>query len=156
MGTGITQWVAADRWFVYVVVIGVLLASVLSLLMIRSALTVSVWSFSDALSEPTELTAMAPGADGVSRPQLDAAGKPLVVTEMRASASRMLALMGAVVILIMFLGFGSVALFSFAITGELPPSMDRVVNFLLAGMTLFAPYVANKFSGLFASLSPKR
>jgi hypothetical protein len=149
-------WVAADPRFIYAVVVVVLGASVVSLLLIRSALTVSVWSFSDALSEPTEVTATEPDANGVLRIKLDADGKPLMVTKMLASSSRVLALMGAVVILLMFLGFGSVALFSFASTGELPASMDRVVNYLLAGMTLFAPYVVNKFSGIFTSLSPKR
>lgn len=64
--------------------------------------------------------------------------------------------MGTLVILLMFLGFGSIALYSFANTGTLPDSMDKVVNFLLAGMTLFAPYAVNKFSKIFESLSPKK
>ncbi len=116
----------------------------------------SVWSFSDALSEATEVTAVEPDNAGVPRIKLDAAGNPMKVTQMRASSSRMLALMGAIVILLMFLGFGSVALFSFANTGELPQAMDKVVNFLLAGMTLFAPYAVNQFSKVFEGLSPRR
>lgn len=80
-------WVAPDRWFSYAIVIVVLAGSVLSLLLIRAALTVSTWSFSDALSEPTELTATEPDAAGIKRIKLDAAGQPLVATEMRASIS---------------------------------------------------------------------
>ncbi len=156
MTSTVATWVASDRWFIYAIVGIVLVASVLSMLMIRAALTVSAWSFSDALSEPTEITATEPDAAGVPRIKLDAAGNPMMVTQMRASTSRMLALMGAIVILLMFLGFGAVALFSFASTGELPPSMERVVNFLLAGMTLFAPYAVNKFAKVFESLAPKK
>jgi hypothetical protein len=153
---GAAAWVAPDPRFIYALVIVVLAACVVSLLLIRAALTVSAWSFSDALSEPTEVTATEADGAGVQRIKLDAAGNPMKMTQMRASSSRMLALMGAVVILLMFMGFGSVALFSFASTGEMPPSTDKVVNFLVAGMTLFAPYVVNKFAGVFDSLSPKR
>jgi hypothetical protein len=149
-------WVAPDPRFIYALVIVVLAACVISLLLIRAALTVSVWSFSDALSEPTELAATEADGAGVQRIKLDAAGNPMKVTQMRASSSRMLALMGAVVILLMFMSFGSVALFSFASTGEMPPSTDKVINFLVAGMTLFAPYAVNKFASVFESLSPRR
>jgi hypothetical protein len=149
-------WVAPDRWFIYAIVIAVVAASVISLLMIRAALTVSVWSFSDALSEPTEVTAVGTDASGVRRIMLDPAGNPVMATEMRASSSRMIALMGTLVILLMFLGFGSIALYSFANTGTVPDSMDKVVNFLLAGLTLFAPYAVNKFSKIFESLSPRK
>jgi hypothetical protein len=55
----------------------------------------------------------------------------------------------------MFLAFGSFALFAFAKSGEMPSSIDQVVKFLLAGLTLFAPYAVNKFSKLFEGLAPK-
>jgi hypothetical protein len=93
-------WAPRQDWFTYGVALVVLAASVLSLLMIRSAL------------------------------------------------------MGTVVILLLFLGFGAVAIFSFASTGSLPKSMDQVVSFLLAGLTLFAPYAVNKFSKVFEGLMP--
>ncbi len=76
-------------------------------------------------------------------------------TEMRASVSRLVALMGMMVILLMFLGFGSFALYEFAVTGSVPDSIDKAIKFLVAGLTLFAPYVVNKFSNLFESLAPK-
>ena len=147
-------WTPPQDWFTYGVALVVLAASVLSLLMIRAALTVSVWSFSDALSEPTEVTATETDSGGVKRIKLDAEGKPMIVTEMRASSSRVIALMGTVVILLLFLGFGAVAIFSFASTGTLPKSMEQVVSFLLAGLTLFAPYTVNKFSKVFEGLMP--
>jgi len=155
-GAEASTWVAPDRWFTYAIVAVVLAGSVISLLLIRAALTVSVWSFSDALSEPIDTTAMEIDAAGISRIKLDAEGKPMIITEMRASSSRMIALMGTIVILLMFLGFGAVALYSFSSTGTLPESMDKVVNFLLAGLTLFAPYAVNKFSNIFERLSPKK
>jgi hypothetical protein len=44
------------------------------------------------------------------------------------------------------------ALFSLGSTGQVPDSLERVVNFLVSGMTLFAPYVVNKFASLFQGL----
>jgi hypothetical protein len=92
----------------------------------------------------------------VTKPRLDTSGKPLMITELRASVSRVVALMGMITILLMFLGFGTFALLSFANTGNMPNSIDKVVSFLVAGLTLFAPYVVNKFSAIFESLSPKK
>ena len=53
--------------------------------------------------------------------------------------------------------FRIVTLYQFAMTGRLGSSIDRVVPFLVAGITLFAPYTANKFSTLFADITrPKK
>ncbi len=87
---------------------------------------------------------------------MDGSQNPVVIKEMRASMSRVVAMMGMLVIMLMFLGFGTFALYVFAKTGSLPESIDQVVNFLIAGLTLFAPYVVNKFSAVFEGLSPKR
>jgi hypothetical protein len=46
-------------------------------------------------------------------------------------------------------------MFEFGMTGELPESISQVVEFMLAGLTLFAPYAVNKFSNLFSTLAPK-
>ncbi len=145
-------WVAPANWFIYLVIVIVLAGSLLSILIIRSALSGTTWSLSDALSEGLEVTAME--KDG--KPIMDKSNKPLMITKLCASSSRMVALMGMIVILLMFLGFGAFALFAFAKTGKMPSSIDQVVNFLLAGLTLFAPYVVNKFSKMFESLSPKK
>lgn len=148
-------WQTPKSWFVYTVVIVVLAGSLIALILIRAALVNSKWSLSDALSEEVEVTAVET-VNGVEKPLLDAAQKPLAITEMRASTSRVVALMGMIVIIMMFLGFGTFALYEFAVTGNMPQSIDNVVNYLLAGLTLFAPYVVNKFSTMFASLTPKR
>ena len=93
--------------------------------------------------------------DENGKPIMDASDKPLMVTKLYASSSRLMALMGTIVILLMFLAFGSFSLFAFAKTGEMPKSINEVVKFLVAGLTLFAPYAVNKFSKLFEGLSPK-
>jgi hypothetical protein len=126
--------------------------------LIRAALACAKpkWSLADALSEETEVTFMAPDAAGRLTPQTDASGKPVMIVEMRASISRVIALMGMMVILLMFLGFGVFCLYSFALTGRMPESVGEIVKFLLAGLTLFAPYVVNKFSTVFQGLSPGR
>ncbi|MDG4475798.1 hypothetical protein [Thiovibrio frasassiensis] len=151
-----TLWVAPADWFVYLVIFIVLIGTLLAMALLRAALTLSSWSLADALSEEVEVTAMEKDAAGASKVVLDASGKPLMITELRASSSRMVALMGMIAILLMFLGFGAFALFVFAKTGSMPESIEQVVNYLLAGLTLFAPYVVNKFSSIFESLAPKK
>lgn len=150
-----STWTAPDPWFVYTVVIVVLLGSLLALRLIGRALSDSTWSLADALSEEVGITAFET-IDGVRKPMMDASQKPLLITEMRASVSRVVALMGMIVIMLMFLGFGTFALYGFAKTGNMPGSIDKVVDFLVAGLTLFAPYVVNKFSTMFEGLSPKK
>jgi hypothetical protein len=141
-------------WFVYGIIIVVLVAALVSLLMIRAAVGQSSWSLADALSEETEVTARIK-VEGEWQDRLDAEGKPITVIQMRASVSRLIALMGMIAILLTFLGFGAFALFHFGMTGDMPRGTDDVVSFLAAGMTLFAPYVVNKFSALFDGLAPK-
>jgi uncharacterized membrane protein len=156
-GADASKWEAPEQWFIYMVIFIVLIGSLLVLLFIRAALSGSSWSLEDALSEEAEITAMEtdPSGNKTGKPLMDDTGKPLMITEMRASTSRMIAMLGMIIILLMFLGFGSFALFSFAKTGNMPDSIDKVVNFLLAGLALFAPYIVNKFSSMFESLSPK-
>jgi hypothetical protein len=75
------------------------------------------------------------------------------VTILVASTSRFIAFVGMIFILMMFLAFGTFALYGVAKTGKMPDSTDTIVKFLVAGMTLFAPYVVNKFSAMFQSLA---
>lgn len=148
-------WNAPSSRFIYAIIAIILIGSLVALLLIRKTLDQSKWSLSDALSEEVTITAMkAADANGVITPQLDDTNKPIMITELRASTSRMIALMGMMVILIMFVGFGVIALYSFAKTGNMPDSIDKVVSFLMAGLTLFAPYVVNKFTSIFKSLQP--
>jgi hypothetical protein len=143
-------WKSPSDWFIYIVVILVFLASITALLLVKQALAGTNWSLSDALSEETDITATNP-QNGA--PVLDSGGKPVKITELRASSSRLIALMGMISIVIMYLGFGIFTLFGFAKTGEVPSSIDTIIKFLVSGLTLFAPYVINKFSSIFQSLS---
>jgi hypothetical protein len=148
-------WAAPRAWFVYAVLAVVLFGTLVSIVLIRAALAHSRWSLADALSEEVEVTATVQTAAGDQEPKLDASGKPFMITEMRASSSRVIALMGMMAILLMFMGFGVFALYSFAFTGAMPAQIDKVIYFLLSGMTLFAPYVVNQFRSIFESLAPK-
>lgn len=147
---------APEGWFIYGVIGIVLVGALIALLMIRAAIYGTTWSLSDALSEPSEVTCTTVGTGGHPEPRLDSAGRPVLIVEMRASTSRLIALMGMIAILLMFLGFGAFALHRFATTGRMPEDMDDAINFLVAGMTLFAPYAVNKFSELFKNLAPRR
>ena len=142
-------------WFVYTVIGVIFFCALVTLFVIRAAVSGSKWSLADALSEEADVTAMK-GAAGQQEPIVDSSGKPMLISELRASSSRLVALMGMLVILFMFLGFGTFALYRFAISGNMPADTDKVINFLAAGLTLFAPYLVNKFSSLFEGLIPKR
>jgi hypothetical protein len=133
---------APNAWFVSVIIFFLLIVLLYSLNTIRNALADSgSWSLSDALSEECEVT--------------DKDGKK--ITKMGASSSRLVAFMGMIAILLLFIGFGGVALYQFAMTGALGESIDKVVSFLVAGLTLFAPYAVNKFSKLFENIAqPKK
>jgi disulfide bond formation protein DsbB len=139
--------------FVYAVIIVIFIGALIAIALVRAAVAQSSWSLADALSEEAEVTAM---DKETGQPLRDKADKVVMVTELCASSSRLIAFMGMLVILLMFLGFGTFALYWFAKTGKMPSGMDDVINFLVAGLTLFAPYVVNKFSSLFESLAPKK
>lgn len=111
------------------------------------------WSLANALSEPTRL--LIPDHVGWSDSQGDrkavdaGSGQPVAMQVMEASSSRLIALLGSIAILLLYLGFGVFALFDFGLTCSLPATMGSITNFLYAGLALFAPYVANKVSSLF-------
>jgi hypothetical protein len=145
---------AAPPALVYVV-IGIVLAGILvGVAAVRAALSGTTWSLSDALSEEVEVT-FEQDENGVETPKFDDNLKPVMVTELRASSSRLIALMGLIVIMTMFIGFGVLILYSFGSGYGVPDGLDDVRNFLLAGMTMFAPYVVNKFASIFDWMTPK-
>lgn len=151
------SWTPPSSWVLYGVPVVVLLGSLLAILAVQRALKPGTWSLADALSEEVSLPSWKETTDAAGvktrEPVLDKDQKPILVPEMRASTSRVIALMGMVVLLFMYIGFGVFALFGFGRTGQLPKEIEGVVSFLLAGMTLFAPYVVNKFSSLFQGLA---
>lgn len=140
-----------NDWFIYAIILLAFMGSIVSMLLIRSALMNSQWSLADALSERVELTEQK--EDG--SPLMEN-NQPVLIKKMQPSSSRMVALLGTVAILFLFLSFGAFALFHFAQSGQMPDGINKVVTFLTAGLTLFAPYVVNKFSNSFEALSPKR
>lgn len=139
------EWVAPEPWIICVVIGAIFLAPFLGLIFIRLALSNSKFSLADALSEEATITSASK----------DAAGNSVEVTELRASSSRMIAFVGMLLILLMFMGFGIFSLYSFAKTGVMPKT-DNIINFLVAGLTLFAPYFVNQFASLFEKLAPKK
>lgn len=117
------------------------------------------WSLANAVSEPTRLQVPADPhwLESMGDREAAAAGRapgpPETVTVLEPSTSRLIALVGMVVILMMYLGFGIFILFSFAFTCAMPASSGAVTGFLYSGLTLFAPYVANQFSKVFQPLA---
>ncbi|MFO0039755.1 MAG: glycoside hydrolase family protein [Synechococcaceae cyanobacterium] len=147
---------------VALIVLGVLLAVVLSLNQIAQLLKNSRWSLANALSEVIELKVPLDAAWTASqgdlqaslesRPQgavSSAAETPTLLRVLEPSSSRLIALVGMVVILLMYVGFGLFALYTFGLTCQMPSSTGSVTSFLYSGMALFAPYVANKVSEVF-------
>jgi hypothetical protein len=124
---------------VVVVVLGLL---VFSLLWIRNAIQSSNWSLADALSEEADVTPLNAGVPVMNGAQ------PLVIRELRASSSRVIALLGAITILFMFVGFGTFVLYHYGTTGKMPDDVTDILKFLSGGLALFAPYAVNKISSV--------
>ena len=135
---------------IVLVMIGLLgLVGLSVLFIIKRALEApaSTWSLAEALSEPETVTVTA--ADGTPVRENGTTGPVLTATRLVASTSRLIAFMGLFGILLLYVGFGGVALYYFG-TGQSPPAgMDEVRAFLLSGLTLFAPYLVNKFADVF-------
>lgn len=146
--------VSSTPAFGYLVVGGVALATAFGLGTIRAALLTSTWSLADALSEEVELTLF----DKDGHPVLGTDGKPQAVTQLRASTSRVIALIGLVAILMVYIGFALVELQRLAAKGESPTddNLGPVIKFLLSGSAMFAPYLFNKLSSAFDWLTPKK
>jgi len=133
--TGITSgWVAPPDGVVYFV-IGILFFAMIAIgvALARLLRRAPQWSLADALSEEADL------ADGgVAR------------TVLAASTSRLIAFLGMIAILGLFLGFGAFVLWGVAETGHVPEDSDEFSKYLFGGATLFAPYIVNKFASAFS------
>lgn len=139
---------------------GIFAAIIVTLVVIYWRLQHSGWSIANAISEPTHLSipldehwAQSQGDTRARIKALAPDGPPRSVILMEASSSRLIALAGMVAILLIYVGFGVFSLYTFGLTCQMPASSVAVSTFLYSGLTLFAPYVANKFSGL---LQPSR
>ncbi len=136
---GTTDPKTPEAWFVYTV-IGIVLGGILlSVASIKTAIAHSNFSLSDALSEEVTVT-----ENGVQ------------ITKMVGSVSRVIALMGGVVLVLMFVGFGSFVMYQYAMGSTIAASLDALKTFMTTGLTLFAPYAVNKVSGLVETATPSK
>jgi hypothetical protein len=101
----------------------------------------SKWSLQEALSEEVE----------TSKTEGTVVNKTV---ELKASSSRLIALFGLIAIMILYVGAALSVLYKFAEVGQIPADTDKLTPFFLAGGILFAPYIVNKFSNIFAWLKP--
>ena len=132
---------------VFVAAIG--FATLISLLLIYKNMRASgKWSLSDALSEEVEISAK----DVNGQPILDSNGAVIKEVVMKASSSRLIALLGSVAIMMLYIGAGLSVLYIFASGGGVPKETKEFTTFFLYGMVLFAPYVVNKFASIFGWL----
>src|SRR5262252_7496393 len=83
-------------WFVYGVIIIVFVATLAALLFVRMAVEESTFSLGDALSEEGLATVMEKDAAGHDAPRIGSDGKPMTMTVMVASISRVIALLGTI------------------------------------------------------------
>lgn len=131
---------------------------IIILMMVRGVLLKSKkFSLADVLSEEASITlldeeGLPVGEGGKSVAE---GAKPVMITELRGSSSRVIAFMGMMVILLLFMGFGIFSLFIFATTEKIPDSQN-ILYYLMGGSMLFVPYGANQFSALFEKLTPKK
>ncbi len=128
-------WIA---FWVMTLLLVVLFAGV-TLGLLRSA----EWKLGDAISEEA----------GDQPDPLPPGQKPIMV----ASSSRLIALLGLLAILSVFIGFGYYFLYT-AFAGntsaaDMKESMKAVLYYLVSGAVLFAPYLANQLRETFTSLT---
>ena len=106
------------------------------------------WSLADALSEEVEVGT--DKKDAAGNPVKDNNGNIAKDSIMKASSSRLIALLGTIAIMMLYIGGGLSVLYKFAISGEVPTGTKDLSTFFLYGMVLFAPYIVNKFSSIFS------
>jgi GH24 family phage-related lysozyme (muramidase) len=106
------------------------------------------WEIKKALSEPNAVSYFT--ASGSAAPVFNEKGEPVTVKELVPSVSRLIALAGLIMLILFYFGFGIISIYHFGRTCEMPGDINGVTAFLYAGLTFFAPYIATKFSEIFA------
>jgi hypothetical protein len=122
--------------FSYCLLGAIALALIACLVAVRAALWRQGWSLREALSEKPAIRSG--GRDEITDDQ---------AFEAPASVSRLIALIGFIAILTLYVGFGLAAMRRLAAGSPLPDrgQFGDVELFLCAGATMFLPYLANKF-----------
>ena len=110
------------------IMIAIVVAVVGAVILIGIRLKHGGWSLKDALTEPS-----AAGTDGAA---------PVGAS----SSSRLIALLGMVVILILFVGVGLVAVWQLAENNKV--DLSQFQNYFLAGASLFVPYMFNQLRNI--------
>ncbi|WP_342320527.1 hypothetical protein [Burkholderia pseudomallei] len=108
------------------------------------------WSWGKALSDeaivskppPQPTSTILTNPDGTT--SQTTSFEPSEYSELTSSTSRVIAVFGMVVVLFMFLGFGSVTMWRYAYFGEAKNAMD-MMKILFGGVALFVPYGLNQF-----------
>lgn len=110
----------------------------------------SAWSLRLALSDESRLPLVRKTTDAngnvTEAPEYDKDGQPVLAVTLVPSTSRMIALVGMIVIAFLYLSFGTFALVSFGNSGRFPSNLGDAVTFLVSGLTLFAPYAINRLA----------
>ena len=116
----------------------------------------SGWSLTDALSEknPSHApVAIVQAAVAVVPGDVAPAAAPPVDPGSSASASRLVAFLGTIAILAMFMGFGLYAIWA-AFNGRAAEARDTLKamsSYLLYGSAMYAPYAFNQIKAAFSS-----
>jgi amino acid transporter len=118
----------------YILIGVVLIGTIVAILNIRDVLLNSKWSLAEALSEDIDVT-----TDDPANP-----GKTLIVSGSKSSMSRLIALMGMMAILILYVCIGAACIWSLVQSGKFPDSALQGAAFLTSGLSLFVPYMVNK------------
>jgi hypothetical protein len=117
---------------IYIIMAGTVIAVFVAVGIIAKRLKDADWSLKDALTEPT-----LPPAAGAPAPVAGAPPPPGA-----SSSSRLIALLGMVVILILFVRVGLVAMWQLAENAHV--DLSQFQSYFLAGASLFVPYVFNQ------------
>ena len=114
---------------ILIIMFGTVISVCGSIGVIAKRLQTSGWSLKDALTEPTPApVAGAPAPVGAS------------------SSSRLIALLGMVVIMILFVSVGLVAMWQFAENDHV--DLSQFQSYFLAGASLFVPYMFNQIRNI--------
>lgn len=149
MDKHVTDFLVIKDVVFWLIIAFVTLFLLVTLKIIRRSLADSNWKMSEAISEPEGVpaTPAAPGEPTAETLQGTAAApvKPAMV----ASSSRLIALIGGIILAAMYLGTGYYVLFAVFYLPENVKRIDEINQFFVMGMTLFSPYAVNKLSTMF-------
>ena len=129
-------WFTPKASLGYILVSVLLLGTTFSILSVRDLLANSTWSLAEALTETT--------TEKVADPQNP--GQTMLRTTSKSSMSRLIAMMGMMAILILYVCIGCACVWTLTQEGKFPDSALQGAAFLTSGISLFVPYVASRAS----------